>query len=312
MFRSLVLAALAALATLAPAGTLAANRARPFGPDAAVVKRELRRRSLTITDANVSSLPEIHVAGGTATILSFQVPLRDGGAFIADVKGLMNPLSQSERFVVLVPKKDLADALPMNVSLADGTVLTFKLATVAADADAQVDVVLDLQKNAAPDSAAALKTSLISVRAQLDECQAGSVNAGVAKIASLFVQQSLDAPHAFARHAIHAGDKQSRLLVEARWVYRLLGMTYVVLTVENRDPAKPWVLDRAEVKLLGSSSIDVKVLSVQAELATLPPDVAEKVVVAFATPPQSAHQKVSLSLLEKEGGRHIVLDGLDL
>lgn len=310
MHRSL---ALAVLVSLAPAAALSAGNGKSSAAgNAALVKRELRRRSLNINDANVSSLPEIHVAGGIATIVSFQVPIREGGAFIADVKGLMNPLSQSERFLVLVPKKDLPAPLPLNVSLADGTVLTFKLLTVATDADAQVDVVLDLQRNATPDSATALKASLVSVRAQLDECQAGSATAGVAKIASLFVQQNLDAPHAFERHSIRGGDKQSRLLVEARWVYRLLGMTYLVLTVENRDPVKPWVLDRAEVKLLGSSSTDVKVLAVQAELATLPPDVAEKVVVAFSTPQQAAHQKVSLSLLEKEGARHVVLEGLEL
>jgi uncharacterized protein (TIGR02268 family) len=304
--------ALAVLVTVAPTDALAAGNGKSSGADRAPVKRELRRRSLSINDANVSSLPEIHVAGGIATIVSFQVPLRDGGAFIADVKGLMNPLSQSERFLVLVPKKDLPAPLPLNVSLADGTVLTFKLLTVATDADAQVDVVLDLQKHAAFDSAAALKTSLVSVRAQLDECQAGSATAGVAKIASLFVQQNLEGPHAFERYAVRGGDKQSRLLVEARWVYRLLGMTYLVLTVENRDPVRSWVLDRAEVRLLGSSSVDVKVLSVHAELATLPPDVAGKVVVAFATPPQSARQKVSLSLYEKEGARHVVLEGLEL
>lgn len=304
--------AVALLAAAAPIATHAAANGKAPAANAGQVKRELRRRTLSINDANVSSLPEIHVAGGTATVVSFQVPLRDGGAFIADVKGLMNPLSQSERFLVLVPKKDLPAPLPLNVSLADGTVLTFKLLTIPTDADAQVDVAIDLQRSAAPDSAAALKASLVSVRAQLDECQAGSAAAGVAKIASLFIQQNLEAPHAFERHTIRGGDKQSRLLVEARWVYRLLGMTYLVLTVENRDPAKPWVLDRAEVKLLGSSSIDVKVLSVQAELATLPPDVAEKVVVAFATPPQTARQKVSLSLIEKEGARHVVLDGLEL
>ena len=309
MLRSLVVAL---FATVAPVATLAAASGRAPSAEAAQVKRELRRRTLAINDSNVSSLPEIHVAGGTATVVSFQVPLRSGGAFIADVKGLMNPLSQSDRFLVLVPKKDLPGPLPLNVSLADGTVLTFKLLTIATDADAQVDVALDLERSAAPDSAAALKTSLVSVRAQLDECQAGSAAAGVAKIASLFIQQNVDAPHAFERHAIRGGDKQSRLLVEARWVYRLLGMTYLVLTVENRDPVKPWVLDRAEVKLLGSSSVDVKVLSIQAELATLPPDVSEKVVVAFATPPQTARQKVSLSLLEKEGARHVVLDGLEL
>jgi uncharacterized protein (TIGR02268 family) len=302
-----------ALALLLASGPFALAAGSGKSPsDATAAKRELRRRSLTINDANVSSLPEIHVAGGTATVVSFQVPLRDGGAFIADVKGLMNPLSQSDRFLVLVPKKDLPAPLPLNVSLTDGTVLTFKLLTIPTDADAQVDVALDLQRSAAPDSASALKTSLVSVRAQLDECQAGSAAAGVAKIASLFIQQNLDAPHAFERHAIHGGDKQSRLLVQARWSYRLLGMTYLVLTIENRDPAKPWVLDRAEVKLLGATSVDVKVLSVQTELATLPPDVAEKVVVAFATPQQSAQQKVSLSLMEKEGPRHVVLDGLEL
>jgi uncharacterized protein (TIGR02268 family) len=309
MLRSL---AIAILVIVAPAAALAAGNAKSSGADGAKAKRELRRRSLSINDANVSSLPEIHIAGGIATIVSFQVPLREGGAFIADVKGLMNPLSQSERFLVLVPKKDLPAPLPLNVSLTDGTILTFKLLTVATDADAQVDVILDLQRNAAPDSAAALKASLVSVRAQLDECQAGSATAGVSKIASLFVQQNLDAPHAFERHEIRGGDKQSRLLVEARWVYRLLGMTYLVLTVENRDPVKSWVLDRAEVKLLGSSSTDVKVLAVQAELATLPPDVAGKVVVAFSTPQQAAHQKVSLSLLEKEGSRHVVLEGIEL
>lgn len=310
MLRSLTVAFLAAAV---PVATLAAASGRVPKPEAAHVKRELRRRTLAINDSNVSSLPEIHVAGGTATVVSFQVPLRNGGAFIADVKGLMNPLSQSDRFVVLVPKKDLPGPLPLNVSLADGTVLTFELLTVATEADAQVDVALDLERSAAPDSAAALKTSLLSVRAQLDDCQAGSAAAGVAKIASLFVQQqNPDAPRAFERHAIRGGDKQNRLLVEARWVYRLLGMTYLVLTVENRDPVKPWVLDRAEVKLTGSGSVDVKVLSTQAELASLPPDGSEKVVVAFSTPPQTAQQKVSLSLFEKEGARHVVLDGLEL
>jgi uncharacterized protein (TIGR02268 family) len=309
MLRSL---AFAVLLVGTPATPSLAGATGKAGADSGSSKRELRRRSLTISDGNVSSLPEIHVAGGTATVVSFQVPLREGGAFIADVKGLMNPLSQSDRFLVLVPKKDLPAPLPLNVSLADGTVLTFKLLTIQTDADAQVDVVFDLQRSAAPDSAAALKTSLVSVRAQLDECQAGSAAAGVAKIASLFIQQNLDAPHAFERHAIRGGDKQSRLLVQARWVYRLLGMTYLVLTVENRDPAKPWVLDRADVKMLGANSVDVKVLSVQTELTTLPPDVAEKVVIAFATPPQSARQKVSLSLMEKEGPRHVVLDGLEL
>jgi len=308
MRRKLHLAlALLAIPVLAVAGPV-----RPQPKEAEEPRRDFRRRALTIDDANVSSLPELHVAGGMATVLAFQVQLKEGGAFIADVKGLMNPLSQSDRFLVLVPRKDLAAPLPLNVSLADGTVLTFKLVSVAGDADAQVDVVVALDKHAAPESAAALRTSLLSVRAQLDECQAGSATAGVGKIASLFVQQDLDAPHAFERHGIRRADKQNRLLVEARWVYRLLGMTYLVLTVENRDPSKAWSLDRAEVKLVGATTADVKVLSTQAELGSLPPDTGERVVVAFVTPQQVSRQRVSISLFERDGPRHVVLDDLDL
>lgn len=304
------LALLVALLTLPAAAGAGPVRSQTQDPSEA--RRDFRRRSLTIDDANVSSLPEIHVAGGMATVLAFQVPLREGGAFIADVKGLMNPLSQSDRFLVLVPRRDLAAPLPLNVSLADGTVLTFKLLSVPGDADAQVDVVVALDKHAAPESAAALRTSLLSVRAQLDECQAGSATAGVGKIASLFVQQDLDAPHAFERHAMRGTDKQNRLLVEARWVYRLLGMTYLLLTVENRDPSKAWTLDRAEVKLVGATTADVKVLSTQAEMGSLPPDTGERVVVAFVTPQQVSRQRVSLSLFERDGSRHVVLEGLDL
>jgi len=308
MRRDLILAfGLLALPVVAAAGPV-----RPPPQESSELRRDFRRRALTIDDASVSSLPELHVAGGMATVLAFQVPLKEGGAFIADVKGLMNPLSQSDQFLVLVPRKDLTAPLPLNVSLADGTVLTFKLISVPGDADAQVDVVVALDKHAAPDSAAALRTSLLSVRAQLDECQAGSATAGVGKIASLFVQQDLDAPHAFERHAIQGTDKQNRLLVEARWVYRLLGMTYLVLTVENRDPSKAWTLDRAEVKLVGATTADVKILSTQSELGSLPPDTGERVVVAFMTPQQVSRQRVTLSLFERDGSRHVVLDDLDL
>jgi hypothetical protein len=98
-------------------------------------KRELRRRAITIDDRNITSVPEIHVAGGTPTILTFEVPLKDGGALLADVRGLFYPPTQTDRTVMLVPKSDLTRPEPLNVSLADGTVLTFKLLTVPNEAD---------------------------------------------------------------------------------------------------------------------------------------------------------------------------------
>jgi uncharacterized protein (TIGR02268 family) len=277
-------------------------------------ERELRRRALTVDDANLTALPEIHVAKGVSTVLTFPVSLRESeGVFVADVKNVMEILTQSDRVILLVPKQDLSTPLALNATLADGTVLTFKLVSVPTDVDVQVDLTLALERRGLAESATALKASLARVRAQLDECQATSGTAGVTKIASLLVAQDLKSPHTFERMPASGGDKQSRLLVQARWVYRLFGTTFVVLDVDNRDPSRTWVLDRAEVRLAGhESAVEVKVLSAVSELHTLPPDVQERIVVAFTTPPRERNQGVTLSLFERDGGRHVVLENLDL
>jgi len=46
-------------------------------------------------------------------------------------------------------------------------------------------------------------------------------------------RQNLDEPQVFDRHELRGRDKQSRLLVEGRWIYRLVGLTYMVFTVEK-------------------------------------------------------------------------------
>ncbi len=208
-------------------------------------RRELRHRTLTLDDQSLLSLPEIHVAGGTATILTFPVALKEGGAIVSDVRGVFYPPTQTEKTVILVPKADLRQPAALSVSLADGTVVSFKLASVAKDSDVQVDVLLALKSRAAPDSAAGMRVAMEQLRGQLDECQAGSAESGATKLAALLLAQNHDEPQAFERYVLHAGDKQSRLLVQARWMYRLLGLTYMVFTIENRDPQRPWVLARA-------------------------------------------------------------------
>ena len=279
----------------------------------AVLSRELRRRTLTLDDTSVNMLPELHLAGGIATVLTFQVPIEEGGVIPGAVKDLFYPLVQTDRTVIIVPKVDLSTPIPVSVSLKDGTVLSFKCVSVPQDADAQVDVLLALRARASQDSASALKGIIGQLRGQLDECKATSGDAGAQKVAALLVAQSLDQPQAFERHQLHAAERQSRLLVEARWAYRLLGLTYVVLTVDNRDPERPWVLDRAEVKLGGSAeNVDVQVKSAVAEYASLPSDTSERVVVSFPTPVLSKGQKLTLTLHEKDGNRRVALEGLEL
>jgi len=274
-------------------------------------KRELRRRAITIDDASLTSVPEIRVAGGTPTILAFEIPVKEGGAVLADVRGVFYPPTQTDRTVMLVPKTDLARPEPLNVSLADGTVLTFKLVTVPAEADVQVDVAVALRERAKPDSAQALRMMSEQLRSELDECRDGAANAGATKLAALLLAQSLDQPQTFERRPLHGGDKQSRLLVQGRWLYRMLGLTYMIFTVENRDPQRSWVLARVDVRLTGAGeALDVKVVAAQPELPILPPGTAERVVVAFETPPISASQRFNVSFHEKDGPRLVALEGL--
>jgi uncharacterized protein (TIGR02268 family) len=280
-------------------------------------KRELKRRTLTITDASTSTVSPLHVAGGVPTTLTFQLPVKENGVLLADVGGKFYPPQLTEQSVVLVAKSDLRpkDVTTLEVTLVDGTILPFALVQAKAEVDLQVDVVVALEKRAAPESPTGLKTALAQVRAQLDECQATAGDAGTAKVAALILGQDLDKAQAFTveRRSLHRLDKQARLLVELRNVYRLFNLTYAVLTVENRDPSRMWVLDRAEVGLMANSQTsDVKVLSFASELSGIPSDESSKVVVVFNTPPQGVEHRFFLSLLEKNGNRHVRLEDLSL
>ena len=298
------------MAAAALLGVLAEGAAA--APEAkAPARRELRRRTLTIDDQTLGSLPEIHVAGGSATILTFEIPVRENGALIADTRGLFHQPTQTDKTVILVPKVDLTQPAALSVTLSDGTVLSFKLVSVPKAADVQVDVILALQSRASPDSAQALRTTIEQLRGELDECHASSESAGAAKLAALLLGQSLSEPQTFDRHALRGADKQNRLLVEGRWIYRLVGLTYMVFTVENRDPAKPWVLDRTEVKLTGAGdAADVRVLATATEVPLLAPGQEGRVVIAFKTPTQTASHRYTVTFVEKDGGRRVVLEGL--
>jgi len=280
-------------------------------------KRELRRRTLTINDANANSVAEIHVAGGVPTTLVFEIPVKENGALLADVSKNFFPPQLTENAVLLVPRADVAPRrlTTLTVTLTDGTVLPFKLVSYPKDADIQVDVALAVEKHAAPGSAQALRATLTQVRSDLDDCQANAGKAGISKVASLILSQDLDKPHSFtvSQYTAHRLDKQNRLLVEVKRVYRLFDLTYVVVTVENRDPSKVWVLDRPEVAVTGQSQpSDVKVMLHAAELSALPPGETEKIVIVFNTPKQDVQHRFNVSLLEKNGNRHVRLEDLNL
>lgn len=282
-------------------------------------QRDIKRRELVITDATVEGVQEIHVGKATGTTLTFEVPLKDpGGVLLADTRGLFFPPQIFDRGLVLVPKEDIAKSEPitLNVTLSDGTVVIFKLLSIAAEVDAAVDVALHLEKRAAPESPSALKEQLEVVRGELDECKAASASAGEGQIAALLAVQDLDKPQTWNtvdKRPIRKLDKQSRLLVQARAVYRLLDLSFLLLTVENRDPGRTWVLDKAELGLSGGgTSQDVKVRHVATEQPALGPGEVEKVVISFQTPQATTEHSYVVSLFEKNGNRHVKLEDVSL
>ena len=278
-------------------------------------KRSLKRRTLSITDANFNDVQVIHVAGGVPTTVSFRQPIRPESVILADTSNVFLPVKASEASIVLIPKRDLGrrSTTTLTVTLADGTIVPLVLSTLPSEADIGVDVDVALVKRAPAESAAALKAAAAELRAELDECRADQGAAGVAKVAGLVLQQDISEPQVFERHQVGRRDKQERLLVEVRQAYRIFGHSYLLLTLENRDPSRTWVLDHPELAAAGGGqSVDVQVVSFQMDPVSLAPNEMAKVVVAFRTPPQGSTNSFRLRLLEKNGSRHVTLDGLSL
>ena len=271
--------------------------------------RRLRHRPITVTDAS-ESVPTLHVAPGYATVLVFQAPTKDA-TFARSAGALFQRVARTDRTVVVVPKQVVRKPVALSVAMADGTILTFAFVTVPNEVDAQVDVTVAVGTSS--DSPAALKAEVASLRAQLDECQGTSEKAGAAKIAALILAQGLDTPQAFETHALRGADRQSRLLVQARRRYRLVGLTFVVLSVDNRDPQRSWVLGNPVVRMTGGKDeVELAVVTYASELQELPPDKEERVVVAFKTPGAvGPDHRLSIALPEKDGGRRAELKGLE-
>ena len=283
----------------------------------APAQRELVRRTIAVTDGTREI--EVHVAAGNATTLAFPLPVKK--RLLADSKGYFPAESQvlGGQAFILLPAQDVpaGEAVTLQITLADGTLLPpFLLTSVAGVTDLFVDITVDLQKKASADSATGLKVQLGEMQSRLDECQQSGGDKGAVKVAELVLRQDFRKPVAFVveKHPSRELDKQSRLLVETHHVYRLFDVSYLVLTVENRDPEKHWVLERAEMSIAGdSSAADARVLDVAQEMSQgIPPGEEAKLVVAFKTPEQGVDHHFTLKLFEKAGNRHVTLTDLKL
>ena len=286
-------------------------------------KRVLRRprsvQTITVTDDNFRSIPDIFVAADQPTVLLFSVPLgKEDKAVLLNSSSdvVFEPPEFSDAYVRILPHADLPPGAwaSLSVSLADGNVLSFRLVTDPKEVDVRLDVDVKLKKRATPESVEALKATLEQLRAQVDECQSTAGTAGIAKIAALVLLEK--EPQVVELRTVRGTNKQNRMLLRAHHVYRLLGYTYLVLELQNRDDSKIWELDKAELKLNGAGqAVDLEVASGAMDPPAIEPSptILGKVVVAFKTPTQQqATQRFSVLLREKNGSRHVQLDSLEL
>ena len=296
-------------------GTGTKSASGPQGA-AAAPNRASKQRTLNITDANLQEVQELHVQAGTPTTVALDQPLKEGGLLVVDVKGAFFPAKTAGQSVILVPRRDLAssEVVTLKVLMLDNTELAFKLVTIPDEMDLQVNVHLALDKKASGDSIKALREQIANLQTRLDDAQSQAGDQGIKKMGMLILSQDLEKPASYSveRRSLHWIDKQSRLLVEAKVTYRLFNQEYLVLTVQNRD-TKNWVLDKAELQLTGGTTdSDVKVIDAILDASPLTPDETAKLVVIFAIPAQEKRQKFDVKLLEKNGNRHVTLDGLEL
>lgn len=321
MFRETLLSAvlLVSVASAAERGLAAAPGSSRTSKGRAL---EFKRRTLNITDANLESTHEVRVAPGISTALQFPSNLRaDRPYLLPDVNNDFDgdPIVVGNSLILTPrPRAKQVSPKPLTVNLVDGTALTFKVVPARDEVDTQVEIVLELQKRATPESPVALKSLIEQLRGQLDECRASSGERGIVNMAEFILRQdhgeTFQAPQSriFEGRQVRFLDKQQRLLVQVRAAYRLFGVTYLLMTVENRDPGdKSWVLDRVEVSAASGGS-SARVFSPATELSALPSGAEEKVVLTFETPVQGRNQGLDVTLFEKGGDRHVTLKGLEL
>lgn len=280
-----------------------------------LIERKLIQRDITITDENAHEVQVLRAAPGVPVTLTFSQPLK-GDVILADTAGAFVAPQQGEATVLLVPVKELSarTITTLTATIADGTPLVFRLVGDRKEADVRVHVDVQLQQRAGSESPATLRALNAALRSELDECTSLAADAGVEKVAALVMAQDFRKPAAFAVERVKTRklDKQSRLLVEVKALYRLFEHSYVVLTVKNRDPSKTWVLDRPLIEAKGgSATTEVPVVAYSTEFPQLSPDEEQKVVVAFVTPPaQGAGTRFTVRLTEKGGSRHVAMTGL--
>ncbi|MFE8595748.1 DUF2381 family protein [Archangium violaceum] len=114
----------------------AAARERP-------VERVSRKRTVHASTAAGGALPELSVAGGSATVITTDVPLGPGGPVLQDEHGRVRLVPVDVTSFILLPSSDLREGerLVLTVPLTPGDSLQISLVTRRGEVDGEVRLV---------------------------------------------------------------------------------------------------------------------------------------------------------------------------
>ncbi len=197
----------------------------------------------------------------------------------------------------------------LTVTLQDGRPLNFRVLVVPSGepADATVEVRVPSEGGALPPQCEAPMQAL---RDQLAECRDTRGDAGLRLISEMLVAAPTEKA-AVEWRPVHFRDKQNRIFVEAVDAVRLYDFSWLRIRIENRDPGKAWVLGDVTAAIVGPGPrrSPLKVVYV-ASHPTLRAEEETLIVLAYRTPQAPSGASLEVRILEKDGVRHVVLEGL--
>ena len=304
----------AAVLAVPVAGLVAAvPRAARAAPDAPTESRALLYPEATAAGRAPPEL-RVRVDGTPVTVYLPHHPLdpRPAVHLLTMPTELGLRVAEHTAYLFTTAKARAGDTGTLTLTLADGRPLTFtvRLVPAAASADASVEVHLPEDRHTLP---ARCQAAVQEAKDALAECRESDQKRAVALIASLM----LDAPQRgrlLEERHVRWRDKQHRIFVQAVDAVRLFGRTYLRLEVDNRDGSgKPWRPGAATVSLVGPGPRlqSLPVVPVY-QLQEIDSGQAGMVVLSVKTPQVSAGAHVRLTLEEKGGSRHLVIEGLAL
>lgn len=279
--------------------------------------RELRSRRVVLSSSSAESVPEIRVATGVLTTLSFEDSSIDARALQLEGQGSrVKLLDAGEHTVVLKPlvEPGRGERILLVVPFTDGrapTQATFALVSHPAEVDSQVEVVREAQ------SAEACQAELADAQARLAEkdaeLQSLRARSAANGPAGLILAGLLDVEGVKAAYSDPVASSLTQgALRLAGWDgvlgFRAAAWAAVAVRVQNTGE-HPWA--PGGVKLISTkTSRPVAGASIRMEKQQLAPGESTLVVVETVLPSASAGELFTLEMFGADGARDLSISGV--